>query len=460
MNTRYINLFRFFFHFIDLLVLNLVYLVLNSTLVRVQGFERQYMLLYLVVNIFWLLCSYINGVYVNDHHFNVQRYIRRTISAYFLFDFTTILFIFVYHFYYSRTFVLIYFAAFGLSLLIIRFIFYQLDYLIKKNGYVNTKIVIIGNNEISQKLVTYIREYNPNIKILGYFDEIEQVESTDKLDYLGAYTSCIEFANANNVTEIYSTLSPEKYTYVYELAHKAETNMIRFKFVPDLKMFVNRTIHIDFIQDIPVISLRSEPLEDMPSRLKKRLFDIVFSSFVIVFLLSWLFPILAILILLDSKGSVFFTQLRSGKHNKPFLCFKFRSLKMNDEKDSVQVSRNDQRFTKLGKILRKTNIDELPQFINVFMGHMSVVGPRPHMLKHTEQYSILMNEYMIRHFVVPGITGWAQVNGFRGEITNDEHLNKRIEYDIWYMENWSMLLDIKIIYMTLTNVFKGEKNAF
>lgn len=460
MNTRYINLFRFFFHFIDLLVLNLVYLVLNSTLVRVQGFEKQYMLLYLVVNIFWLLCSYINGVYINDHHFNIQRYIRRTVSAYFLFDFTTILFIFVYHFYYSRTFVLLYFAAFGVSLLVIRFLFYQLDFLIKRNGHVNTRIVIIGHNEISQKLVSYIKEHNPNIKILGYFDETEQLQNGHALEYLGAHTGCIAFSSANNVSEIYSTLSPEKYNYVYELAHSAETNMIRFKFIPDLKMFVNRTIHIDFIQDIPVISLRAEPLEDMPSRIKKRVFDIVFSSFVIIFLLSWLFPILAILILLDSKGSVFFTQLRSGKHNKPFLCFKFRSLKMNDEKDSVQVSRNDQRFTKLGRILRKTNLDELPQFINVLMGHMSVVGPRPHMLKHTEQYSELMNEYMIRHFVNPGITGWAQVNGFRGEITNDEHLNKRVEYDIWYMENWSMLLDIKIIYMTLTNVFKGEKNAF
>lgn len=460
MNTRYINLFRFFFHFVDLLVLNLVYLLLNSQLIRVRGFEKEYMLLYLIVNIFWLICSYINGVYINDHHFNVQRYIRRTISAYFLFCFTTILFIFVYHFYFSRLFVLLYFGVFGFSLLIIRFVFYLLDAFVKRAGYVNTKMVLIGYNEISPRLVSYIKKHNTHINILGYFEESETAHAENDMNYLGSFDSCISYCAENNVTEIYSTLSPEKYSFVYELAHAAETMMIRFKFIPDLKMFVNRTIHIDFIQDIPVISLRAEPLEDMPSRMKKRLFDILFSLLVIIFLLWWLFPILAILIMIDSRGPVFFTQQRSGKHNKPFLCFKFRSLKVNDEKDSMQVSRNDQRFTKLGRILRKTNLDELPQFVNVLTGQMSVVGPRPHMLKHTEQYSSLMNEYMIRHFVTPGITGWAQVNGFRGEISNDEHLNKRVEYDIWYMENWSMLLDFKIIYLTITNVFKGEKNAF
>lgn len=460
MNTRYVNLFRFFFHFIDLLVLNLVYLILNSFLVRTRGFETQYMHFYLVVNIFWLFSSYLNGVYINDHHFNVMRYIRRTVSAFFLFCFTCILFIFIYHFYYSRTFVLLYFAGFGLALLSIRFVFFLLDSYIKRNGSVKTRIIIIGNNEISQKLVEYIKVSNPYITILGYFSEEEEIAENNGISYLGSHTSSIQYAIENGVTEIYSTLSPEKHEYIYGLAHSAETNMIRFKFIPDLKMFVNRTIHIDFIKDIAVISLRAEPLEDMPSRVKKRLFDILFSLFVIIFLLSWLFPILAILIMIDSRGPVFFRQKRSGKHNKPFMCFKFRSLMVNDQQDSVQVSRNDKRFTRLGKILRKTNIDELPQFINVLTGHMSVVGPRPHMLKHTEQYSDVLNEYMIRHFVDPGITGWAQVNGYRGEITNDEHLNKRVEYDIWYMEHWSLLLDFKIIYLTVANVFKGEKNAF
>ena len=232
------------------------------------------------------------------------------------------------------------------------------------------------------------------------------------------------------------------------------------KFVPDFRMFVNRNIHVDIVESIPILSFRSEPLEDIVASSKKRLFDVLFSLFIIIFLLSWLLPILAILIKLNSRGPVFFVQLRSGKDNKEFRCFKFRTLTVNADSDSKQVTRDDTRFTKFGKFLRKTSLDELPQFFNVFLGDMSVVGPRPHMLKHTEDYSRLLDEYMIRHFVKPGVTGWAQVNGFRGEIKEEEQLRKRIEHDIWYLENWSLWLDVRIIFLTFYVTFKGDKNAF
>jgi putative colanic acid biosynthesis UDP-glucose lipid carrier transferase len=230
--------------------------------------------------------------------------------------------------------------------------------------------------------------------------------------------------------------------------------------VPDLKLFVNRALHFNYLEDIPILSLRPEPLQDVAGQIKKRLFDIVFSLLVILLLLSWLVPILAILITLDSKGPVFFVQTRSGKNNRPFRCYKFRSLHVNNDADSRQVTKNDNRFTRLGRFLRRTNIDELPQFFNTLFGSMSVVGPRPHMLKHTELYSGLLNEYMVRHFIKPGITGWAQVNGFRGETKTVTHMQKRVEHDIWYMENWSLWLDFKIIILTAFNAIKGEKNAF
>jgi putative colanic acid biosysnthesis UDP-glucose lipid carrier transferase len=201
-------------------------------------------------------------------------------------------------------------------------------------------------------------------------------------------------------------------------------------------------------------------LQEMRNQMKKRVFDVVFSSIVIILVLSWLVPIVAILIKLDSKGPVFFKQLRSGKNNLKFLCFKFRSLHVNAEADSKQVVRRDARFTRIGRFLRKTNIDELPQFFNVLKGDMSIVGPRPHMLKHTEEYSTILNQYMVRHFVKPGITGLAQISGFRGEIKKHEQLHKRVEYDILYMENWSMWQDLKIIMLTVYITFKGDKNAF
>jgi len=166
------------------------------------------------------------------------------------------------------------------------------------------------------------------------------------------------------------------------------------------------------------------------------------------------------LIKLSSRGPVFFVQWRSGKDNKPFRCIKFRSLAVNDNANVQQVTRGDSRITPLGKFLRKTNLDELPQFLNVLAGSMSVVGPRPHMLRHTEMYSKILGQYMIRHFVKPGVTGWAQVNGFRGEIKREDQLRKRIEHDIWYLEHWSSWLDIRIILLTLYVTLKGDKNAF
>ena len=169
---------------------------------------------------------------------------------------------------------------------------------------------------------------------------------------------------------------------------------------------------------------------------------------------------MAIIIKLSSRGPVFFVQLRSGRDNKSFRCFKFRTLRVNKEADSKQVTANDSRITRVGSFMRKTNLDELPQFFNVLLGNMSVVGPRPHMLKHTEDYSKILNEYMIRHFVKPGVTGWAQVHGFRGEIKVKEQLRKRIEHDIWYLENWSIWLDLRIIFLTIYVTIKGDKNAY
>ncbi|HBU45501.1 MAG TPA: undecaprenyl-phosphate glucose phosphotransferase, partial [Porphyromonadaceae bacterium] len=196
-------------------------------------------------------------------------------------------------------------------------------------------------------------------------------------------------------------------------------------------------------------------LDDLTLRLKKRAFDVVFSSAVILFIFSWLLPLLSIIIKLNSKGPVFFVQQRTGINNKTFNCIKFRTMKVNQEADTKQAVKNDNRITSIGNFLRKYNIDELPQFFNVLVGNMSVVGPRPHMLKHTEQYSALIEYYKVRHFVKPGITGWAQVNGYRGLTDELWKMQKRVEYDMEYLENWNFLWDIKIIVMTLIG-----KNAY
>ena len=267
---------------------------------------------------------------------------------------------------------------------------------------------------------------------------------------------CLDYG----ISEIYSTIAPEQNESIYKLIKSADDNCIRFRFVPDLGVFMNQKIHIDFVKEIPVLNLRREPLEDVGNRIKKRFFDVMVSSFVMIFILSWLVPLIALLIKLESKGPVFFIQARTGKDMKPFLCFKFRSMYINKHANELQAKRNDERITRIGKILRKTSLDEFPQFFNVFQGQMSIVGPRPHMLKHTEQYSHLVGQYMVRQFLKPGITGWAQVNGLRGETKTLGQMKKRVEFDLWYMENWNIYLDLRIVFMTVYNMLKGEKNVY
>jgi putative colanic acid biosynthesis UDP-glucose lipid carrier transferase len=240
----------------------------------------------------------------------------------------------------------------------------------------------------------------------------------------------------------------------------AENELIRFKVVPNLSYFFSKPVIVDYIRDLPILSPRSEPLEDVGNRLKKRILDVVVSFLVVVFILSWMIPIIGLLIFIESRGPIFFSQKRTGKNNQVFNCLKFRSMKVNKDSDSKQATKNDARVTRIGKILRKTSLDEFPQFINVLKGEMSLVGPRPHMVKHTTDYSQIVDQYMVRHFLKPGITGWAQINGFRGEITDAKQIKMRVVNDLWYLENWNIWLDIRILFLTVYSVFKGDKNAY
>jgi Undecaprenyl-phosphate glucose phosphotransferase len=278
--------------------------------------------------------------------------------------------------------------------------------------------------------------------------------------YLGGTDDCISYVLNNKVDEIFCTLPNSEAQTIERLMLDADKNLIRFKFIPEYYDYAKKPTFIQSFGHIPVISVRPEPLENMLNRSIKRLFDVVFSLFIILFVFSWLFPILAILIKLESRGPIFFVQERSGRDNKPFKCYKFRSMRVNKDSDKKQATRGDKRITKTGAFIRKTSLDELPQFFNVILGNMSVVGPRPHMISHTQQYSQLIDTFMVRHFLKPGITGWAQIQGLRGETQTTQAMLERVEADVWYLENWSFLLDMKIIFLTVWNAAKGEKNAF
>lgn len=314
-----------------------------------------------------------------------------------------------------------------------------------------------------------------HIIMLGKNDQSEQLEQffLDHADYGYKITKHIDIKNPNfsfqefketvleeKIDEIFCSVQELSNEQLLEITDFADNNLRTLKFLPDTNAVLSKHLHYEFYGKTPILSLREIPLDDPVNKIAKRAFDIVFSLIVIVFLLSWLTPIIAIIIKLESRGPVFFKQHRNGLDYKEFMCFKFRSMVPNKTADLHQVTRGDNRITSIGKFLRKTSIDEMPQFFNVLLGDMSVVGPRPHMVSHTHMYAERIDKFMVRHFVKPGITGLAQVSGYRGEVETEDDIKGRVRNDIYYIENWSTLMDIKIILKTVGNVFMGEEKAY
>ncbi|ALJ05570.1 undecaprenyl-phosphate glucose phosphotransferase [Pseudalgibacter alginicilyticus] len=316
----------------------------------------------------------------------------------------------------------------------------------------NRNVIVIGNTDKTNQLINiFNHKLNFGYKFKKQFCINKEEFSLEK---------CFNYITENSIDEIYASVSELSNKQINRLIDFADNNLRELKFIPDNKDIYAKKLKYEYYDYIPILSLRSISLQDSVNKFIKRLFDILFSAFIIIFVLSWLTPILAILIKLESKGPVFFKQSRNGFNYEEFDCFKFRSMTPNEEAHLYQVTKGDLRVTKVGAFIRKTSIDELPQFFNVLFGEMSVVGPRPHMVSHTNMYAQRIDKFMVRHFVKPGITGLAQVSGFRGEVETDKDIINRVKYDIFYIENWSLLLDIKIIVQTFINIFKGEKKAY
>ncbi|MFD2940519.1 undecaprenyl-phosphate glucose phosphotransferase [Flavobacterium notoginsengisoli] len=333
---------------------------------------------------------------------------------------------------------------------------------IRAQGYNFKTFIIVGANETGERIRKVLaKDLTYGYRFLGFFDKRENVTIVDPALIVGQFENIEKFVIEKKIDEMYVALHIENIEIINELIRICEQNMVRIKFIPDFEQYTKASkVEVSFYENIPVLMFRTEPLEYASNRVIKKVFDILFSSFVILLIFPWLFPIIMIIIKLESPGPVFFKQERSGRDNETFMCLKFRSMYVNKLAHNKQAEKGDSRITKFGAFIRKTSIDELPQFFNVFWGDMSVVGPRPHMVNLAKEYSDLINNYLVRQYAKPGITGWAQVNGFRGETKVLSDMENRVAYDIWYIENWSFLLDIRIIIKTIINVFKGEENAY
>ena len=432
----------------DLLVVSsFVYLFLDQSLFRVTPI--------LVFSALWIISAFITKFYE-------------------VYRFTKLIRIISYIFYQLLLFSILVFAFFGavqsptpglsqtLVFLLYTFIiislfkltlFYALQSYRLGFGGNFRKTIIIGNDES----VTELKEFFLNQKELGYENRM-----TFKFNHPSDLNleECFDFILTRNIDEVYCSANELDESQISRLITFCENNFKILKFISKRGGLLSKKLKTDTYGLSTVQSLREMPLSNDFNTILKRIFDITFSLFIIIFLLSWITPIIGLIIKIESRGPVFFKQTRNGIKFREFTCYKFRSMIENNDADIQQATKNDKRVTKIGKILRKTSLDELPQFFNVLIGNMSVVGPRPHMIRENERYSKSVDKFMVRHFVKPGITGLAQVKGFRGEIETDEDIINRVKYDIYYLENWSLILDLNIVFLTTINFLTGQKKAY
>jgi putative colanic acid biosynthesis UDP-glucose lipid carrier transferase len=453
---------------------------INETIVLIISFTLSFILIaYIYGNEFilqdvWMLPLLIVGWYFSSRTIQADDNIEsksiiaglyKTANSIFIQFFLVILFFFTSNqTNNSKKFLLFYILLLSLLIPLEKILYRKLMVIFYKKPRNNRKILIIGAGKVGMEFADVIDKQRLGYEVVGFLDDAEKPELNGQ--YLGKIRD-LETLIVNDhkgIDEVLVALpnsATQKINYIADIINR---HPIKLRIIPAYHELINSQYSISIFNGFPMITNRHVPLDDINLRWVKRMFDAMFSSLVFVLIFPWLFPLVAIAIKLDSKGPVIFKQDRWGRKNKKIKCFKFRTMHVDKEPETViqfrQASKNDPRITRVGAFLRKTSLDEFPQFVNVFFGEMSVVGPRPHPIPLNLQSKKIIDNYLVRHLIKPGITGWAQVNGFRGETPDPALMRARVKYDIWYIENWSLLLDIKIIFLTFWKTIVGDKNAF
>jgi len=443
---RYSKLIKPLFTMVDLLIVNSIIFLFNTLITN-------YFFFILYISILWVIISFKNQFYEVQRNTRIVQIITLLFRQIILFSVLVYAFIgFFKQPNISRLALGNYLLAVTILITFFKFFSYFLlsKYRIHLGGNIRN-VVVIGQNDKTKSLIEI---FNRRIDFGYKFKKQFCIDGDDS-----SLEICFDFIKENNIDEIYCSVEELSNFQINKLIDFADNNLRELKFIPDNKDIYSKKLKYEYYDYIPILTLRNIPLGDSLNQVIKRAFDILFSAAVIIFLLSWLTPILALLIKLESKGPIFFKQNRPGLNEKGFYCYKFRSMRINYSTEK-SATKNDPRVTKIGKFIRKTSLDELPQFYNVLFGDMSVVGPRPHLWRQNEEYGNTVNKYMVRYFVKPGITGLAQSKGFRGEIETISDINSRIRYDVFYIENWSLLLDLKLILDTVRNILKGDDKAY
>lgn len=438
----------------DFLILNAIFVL---GFIYYEGTDvslsSKYIAFYAYLNVLWLVLVFVFKANSIDR--NIQRksllftYVNIIVFFFFLFMLYSQVSVFPY---YPRKAYKYIFPAYFIILIGWKFILYYSLIYYRKHGYNFRNVIILGDTKGTRELEKYFLTNKwHGYRFLGFFDRNPDPEKK----IIGTWDDLKPFIEKTHIDEIYLSWTGIPGEKLEEITEVISEYPVKVRIVPNLGSFTYKSAELITYGVSPVIQIHPGPLSYLYNRLIKRLFDLVVSIIVIVTILPWTTFMLYILSLFGSREGVFFRQKRTRVDGRVFNCIKFRSMRVNADADKKQATKNDCRITPVGRILRKYSIDEIPQFINVFLGHMSVVGPRPHMLQHTEEYRRLIKRFMLRHTVKPGLTGLAQVSGYRGEIHTISDLEHRVEMDVNYIENWSFNLDMKIILYTFKVLFKG-----
>ncbi|CAN5279271.1 undecaprenyl-phosphate glucose phosphotransferase [soil metagenome] len=433
----------------DLIFLNLAIAFSYALLgIEMMGEERSNSVyLFIFSNLTWLFLTVVSNPYSFSRSWSIPKVIRSQVSFIFIHILVVASLIFFFERKYTALQIGVMYGLFIPTFFFWKlFVLYLSTIFFKRNTDIKN-VIIVGQRELAKEVRRYFLMH-PELKyrFLGLFEKTPQGWPIKEIQ---------KFCEERSINEIYCCLPEMDNSDLRKLIDFGMDSLIRVKLIADYSSFQQKPLELEHYDQIPVFNISTIPLDDIKNQIIKRVFDIVFSSIVIVTVLSWLMPCIAIAIKIDSKGPVFFKQRRSGRDNESFSCLKFRTMVVNQEADTKQATVNDSRVTRLGRFLRISSLDEFPQFFNVLSGDMSTVGPRPHMLKHTKEYSQLISKFMGRHYVKPGITGLAQCMGYRGETRNINDMRNRIKLDRFYIENWSFYFDLKIIFQTIRSVAKG-----
>jgi putative colanic acid biosynthesis UDP-glucose lipid carrier transferase len=457
---RYSKYIPLIFFLADFISFNLAYCLANLIKFNVFWFvTKDYFVLQIVLNVLWFAIFFYSRLYEPNREMGLIDQLNRVFTNLILnLAIVFALWFVVKPYNYSREHLFFLYLFFSIYVIIWRTTWYYTIRYYRSRGFNYRNVLIVGRSKTTVDLAEYF-EVNKGLgyRFLGFFDSSE--DSSRKLDNIDVLA--IENYSTNNKVDIIFIYTPYLKDFeIKELVDFAENNLIKVKLVSQVSDLGYRNINVSNYGSIPTLNITALPLDYIINRFVKRFFDLVFSGAVILGLLSWLVPLIGILIKLESSGPIFFKQSRNGLNNKPFCIYKFRSMRMHNDHLVKQAEKDDPRITRVGAFIRKTSIDELPQFINVFKGEMSVVGPRPHAVKHNEEFQRKIDRFIQRHAVKPGITGLAQCRGFRGETPTFHDISGRVKLDRFYVKNWSIWFDIKIIALTIIAMIKGSGNVY